>query len=173
MVDVDPLRLRMEIPDRVASQVAIGDRVRVVSSPVRPGAPIGTAQDQPRDGKVARMAPVVDDQNRTLTVEAEIPNDPLLRPGAFVRAEIELRHSTRALMVPSQAVVVFAGLEKVLRVEDGKALETVVVTGRKHDGLTELQTGLEPGVPVILEPATLQSGDEVDVVEGHSRAEAR
>jgi RND family efflux transporter MFP subunit len=173
VVDVDPLRLRMDIPDRVASKVVVGDRVHVVTSSAAENARVEAEQGHSREGKVARIAPVVDDQNRTLTIEAEIPHDPLLRPGAFVRAEIELGHSTRALMVPSQAVVVFAGLEKVLRVEGGKALETVVVTGRKEDGLTELLSGLQPGVQVILEPATLQSGDEVEVVQGHSHAEAR
>lgn len=162
VVDLDPLRLRLDIPERAASKVALGDLVSVSAS-----------DGQVHQGKVARIAPVVDEQNRTLTVEAEIPLDAQLRAGGLVRAEIELGHTARVSMVPSSAVVVFAGLEKVLRVEQGRALETVVVTGRKQEGWTELVRGLAAGVDVIVEPATLQSGDAVDVLEEHSRAEAR
>ena len=40
-------------------------------------------------GRVARLSPAIQEQNRTLAIEAEIPNDNgLLRPGSFARAAI-------------------------------------------------------------------------------------
>ncbi|MDB4975245.1 MAG: arcA [Myxococcaceae bacterium] len=162
IVDVEPLRLRLEIPERAVSKVRLGDSVRVLPD-----------EEQAYEGRVLRIAPMVDEQNRTLSIEAEVPSHGVLRAGSFVRAEIELGQSARVLMVPTRSVVVFAGLEKVLRVVDGKAVESVVKTGRTEGGLTEIRSGLLEDAWVIVDPNSLATGDLVEVSQEHSRAEAR
>jgi RND family efflux transporter MFP subunit len=115
-------------------------------------------------GRVTRLSPAIQEQSRTLTVEAEVPNERgTLRPGAFARAEIVTSTDQPALFVPAQAIVVFAGIEKVITVQDGKAVERRVQTGR-HDGeRVEIVEGLRAGEPVVVEPGNLAGGQPVTV----------
>jgi multidrug efflux pump subunit AcrA (membrane-fusion protein) len=73
---------------------------------------------------VVRLSPALEEANRSLIVEAEVDNTQgLLRPGSFARAEILTESGGDSLLVPASALVVFAGIEKVVTVKDGKALE--------------------------------------------------
>lgn len=159
IVRIDPLRLRLEIPDHAASKVTVGQVVRLIFGPGHEHA-----------GKIARLSPAIDEQNRTLTVEAEVPNPGELRPGSFVRARIEIG-SESVLAIPTRAIVVFAGIEKVITVDQGKALETVISTGRRAGDLTEVKTGLDEGREIVLEPGNLQSGDPVEPSDSPDRAQ--
>ena len=164
IVRVDPLRLRLEIPERSANGVSVGQEVELFSSDERRFA-----------GKIARVAPALDEQNRTLSVEAEIPNpERALKPGSFVRAEVLLGAADTVVAVPSSAIVVFAGIEKVISIKDGKALELVISSGRQSGGMTEVKSGLSLGTEVVLEPGNLQTGDPVEasITRDKSRAEA-
>jgi multidrug efflux pump subunit AcrA (membrane-fusion protein) len=119
LVKMNPLRLRAEVPEREAQSVRGGQRV---------GARVeGGAHDY--EGRIRRLSPTISEQNRVLVVEAEISNDGTLRPGAFVSAEIETDESGTAVTVPTSAIVTFAGIEKVITVENGKAKEKPVTTG--------------------------------------------
>src|SRR5205085_474861 len=74
-------------------------------------------------GRIVRLSPVINQQNRVLVVEAEIANPGSLRPGGFAHAEIVTNSGDTAVTVPASAVVTFAGIEKVITVENGKAKE--------------------------------------------------
>jgi RND family efflux transporter MFP subunit len=153
VVDIDPLRLRLSLPERDASQVRTGQVVKLLAEP---GAPAG------HQGVVARLAPSLDPASRTLLVEADIPNPGGLRPGNFVRAHIEVG-SRQALTLPADTVVTFAGLQKVITVHEGHAVERPVTTGITQAGRIEITSGLSPGDAVVLAPAGLQQGQPVRV----------
>jgi HlyD family secretion protein len=153
IVSIDPLRLRVEVPEREAARVLVGQSVQVRLD----------ESENVYTGKVARLSPMLNRQNRTLVVEAELANPGTLRPGSFARAVIALGASEPVLAVPSSALVVFAGIEKVIVVEAGKAVEKRVETGRRARGLVEVLDGLEPDQAVVREPGTLQQGQPVSV----------
>jgi RND family efflux transporter MFP subunit len=164
IVRIDPLRLRLEIPERSANGVRVGQEVQLFAE-----------ADQRYAGKIARVAPALDEQNRTLTVEAEVPNpEQVLKPGSFVRAEVVLGAADNVVAVPTSAIVVFAGIEKVIVIKDGKAQEQVIQSGRRNADMTEVKSGLTLGTEVVLEPGNLQTGDPVEpnTSEAKSRAEA-
>jgi multidrug efflux pump subunit AcrA (membrane-fusion protein) len=115
-------------------------------------------------GRVVRLAPIVQELNRTLTVEAEVPNERgALRPGAFARAEIITEAAQPVLTVPSSALVVFAGVEKVLVVRGGKTAEVRVQTGRRLGEEIEIVEGLKRGESVVDRPGNLTGGQVVTV----------
>lgn len=149
LVRISPIRLRLEIPEREARLVRLGQAVRVRSE----------GEASVWTGKVARISPALEEASRSLVVEAEIPNlDGALRPGAFVKAEIDSDAGGPALVVPASAVVVFAGIEKVVGVKDGKALEHPVVTGRRAGDVVEIVSGLTDGDLVVAAPGNLATG---------------
>ena len=112
-----------------------------------------------------RLAPAIDPQSRTLLVESDIKNPGHLRPGSLVTAQI-IVDSRPAPSVPATAIVRFAGLSKVITVEDGKAKEKQVVTGKTAGDRVEIVSGLAVGESVVARPGSLQQGQPVRVVEG-------
>jgi len=152
LVKVSPIRLRLEIPEREARLVRPGQAVRVRSE----------GESAVWTGKVARTSPALEESSRSLVVEAEIPNPAgALRPGAFVKAEIDCDAGGPALVVPASAVVVFAGIEKVVGVKNGKAVERPVVTGRRSGDVVEIVSGLGDGDLVVAKPGNLATGAAV------------
>jgi RND family efflux transporter MFP subunit len=154
LVRIHPLRLVLAVPERSAIGIRVGQEVR-----------IGLEGDPATyRGRVARLSPSIQEQSRTLTVEAEVPNERgALRPGAFARAEVVVAADQPAVFVPASAIVVFAGVEKVLIVQEGRAVERRVQTGRRESGRIEIVSGLAAGERVIVEPGSLVGGQRVTV----------
>ncbi|HEY0174129.1 MAG TPA: efflux RND transporter periplasmic adaptor subunit [Pyrinomonadaceae bacterium] len=155
VVRVNPLRFRGEVPERDAATVRAGQQVRVTVE----------GDGGLYVGRIVRLSPTINQQNRVLVVEAEIANSGGLRPGGFARAEIVTNSGDMAVTVPANAVVTFAGIEKVVTVENGKAKEKPITTGRRADTWTEVLSGVGVGEAVVLDPGNLQSGQPVNVVE--------
>jgi RND family efflux transporter MFP subunit len=154
IVRIHPLRLRVSVPERESTGVRVGQPVRLT---VEGDAAV-------HGGRVVRLAPIVQELNRTLTVEAEVPNERgALRPGAFARVEIITEAAQPVLTVPSSALVVFAGVEKVLVVRGGKTAEVRVQTGRRLGEEIEIVEGLKRGESVVDRPGNLTGGQVVTV----------
>ena len=154
IVRVHPLRLRLSVPEREAASVRRGQPVRVSVD----GDPTAYS------GIVARLSPAVAEQNRTLLIEAEVPNtNGRLRPGSFAKAEVVVQADDRIVTVPATALVTFAGVEKVLTVRDGKSEELRVTTGRRLGDRIEVVAGLKAGQPVVDPPGNLTGGQAVTV----------
>ncbi|MCX6926359.1 MAG: hypothetical protein NT154_24600, partial [Verrucomicrobia bacterium] len=114
-------------------------------------------------GRIARLSPALDDQNRMLMVEADVPSRGSLRPGLFARANIIIDERQESLSVPAEALVTFAGIEKVVVVQEGKALEKVVVTGRRGLDWAEILSGISAGEQIIVNPGGLRTGQPVSI----------
>ena len=151
VVKTDPLRLRLEVPERECILVRTGQVTRLLIE----------GDTNIYSGRIARLSPALDEPTRTLRVEADVPRQGSLRPGLFARAEIVVAEHEEALTVPAEAIIAFAGIEKVVAVQEGKALERVVVTGRRGPGWVEIVSGLAGEQPVVLNPHGLRTGQRV------------
>ncbi|MET0690450.1 MAG: efflux RND transporter periplasmic adaptor subunit [Candidatus Binatia bacterium] len=155
LVRTDPLRLRLAVPEREAGLVRIGQSVDL------------TVEGDPNkyQGRVARLSPSIAENNRTLMIEAEVPNlRGNLRPGSFAKADILVEAGQRIVTVPLNAIVTFAGIEKVLTVAKNSAVEKRVHTGRRLDNQVEILDGISVGEPVIVQPGNLVGGQPVQVI---------
>ena len=155
IVRMNPLRLQAEVSERDAGTVRFGQNVRVTVA----GDPSVYV------GQIKRLSPVIAQQNRMLMVEADVQNDGRLRPGSFAKAEIVTNDAKMAVTVPNTSIVTFAGIEKVIVVQNGKALEKQITTGRRNGDWTEIVAGVNVGDQVIVDPGNLQSGMAVQVVQ--------
>jgi RND family efflux transporter MFP subunit len=161
LVQADPLRLRLEIPERDAPSVAAGQTVRLRL----------TGDTNVYQGILRRLSPALLEASRMLVVEADVPASGALRPGAFVRSEIVINPSQQAVTIPSDALQTFAGVEKVFLHEAGKAVERRVTTGDRGTGWIEITTGLKGGETIIRSPTGLVQGRAV-IVESATHAPA-
>ena len=163
LVKTDPLRLRLEVPERDAATVRLGLRVRLTAE--------GHAKIY--TGELTRVSPAIDELSRMLFVEADIRNDGLLRPGLFSRAQIVTMNDDPGLAVPPNALITFAGLEKVVSILEGKTLEKIVTTGRRGADWVEILSGLKAGEMVVVEPGNLRTGQPVNVTASPSTQTSR
>jgi RND family efflux transporter MFP subunit len=153
VVKQHPLRLQLAVPERAATTLRVGQPVRVSVE----------GDSNSYEGRVSRVSPAIEEGTRTLPVEAEIPNqNGRLRPGTFARADIVTANDP-AIVVPQEAIVMFAGIEKVLLVKNGKASEQRVRTGLRLGDRVELLEGVSPGDVVILTPGGLADGSAVTI----------
>jgi RND family efflux transporter MFP subunit len=155
VVRMHPLRLRVAVPERESAAVRVGQEVGV------------SVEGDPNVhlGRVVRLSPAIEESNRTLMVEAEVPNTTgALRPGSFARADIVTSADLPVVFVPVASLVTFAGLERVFMVQDGRAVEKRVRTGRRQGDQVEITEGLSAGDVVVLEPGNLVHGQAVNVI---------
>jgi len=155
IVRMNPLRLQAQVPERDAATVRFGQNVRVSVD----------GDSRIYVGQIRRLSPVIAQESRMLMVEADVPNDGNLRPGSFAKAEIVTNDAKMAVTVPNNAIVTFAGIEKVIVIQNGKALEKPITTGRRSGEWTEILAGVNVGDQVIVDPGNLQSGMAVEVVQ--------
>ena len=154
LVRMHPLRLQADVPERDASSVKVGQQVTVLVE--------GDTTEYA--GRVVRVSPAIDEQSRSLRIEAEVGNERgTIRPGSFATANIIVAAETPAIVVPTSSVVTFAGVEKVLTVADGKVVEKRVELGRREGSSVEVLKGLQIGERVIVEPGNLVDGEAVRV----------
>jgi len=162
LVQTDPLRLRLEVPERDSVTVRVGQTVRVTVE----------GDTNVYRGVLARTAPAIRAENRMLEVEADVPNPGGLRAGLFARARIILNANDETVSVPARSLIVFAGIEKVVIARDGKATEKMVTTGRRDGDWVEIVSGVSAGETVVLDPAGIRTGQPLIVGQPASGAMA-
>lgn len=150
-------RSRLEVDASVAEAELLairpGDGVRVTD-------PAGRSLT----ASVRELAPSVDSTSRLGTVRIDLPADSGLKPGMFVRVEIETEPRI-ALAVPRQALVWRAGGAGVFLVHtDASVALKPVATGRQMEDLVEITSGLAENQRIVSEGAAfLNDGDKVQV----------
>jgi multidrug efflux pump subunit AcrA (membrane-fusion protein) len=137
VVKINPLRVRIDIPEQAIPTVSVGQSVSLTTS---------AWPDRNFSGRVARISPNVTPTSRTLTVEAEIENgNGVLKPGQFATVRILQSRAAPAVLVPSRAVRTESGVSRVFVIKDGKALERQVQVGQGEGDLVEIKSGVAVG----------------------------
>ena len=134
IVRTNPLRVRIDIPEQAIPQVRIGQSVSATTS---------AWPDKSFSGHIARIAPSVTANSRTLTVEAEIDNSSgALKPGQFATVRILQPKPVPAVLVPARAVITDAGVSRVFVIKDGHAEQRLVQLGITEGDLIQLKSGV-------------------------------
>jgi len=142
LVADDPVKYRAQVPEKFLSQVKTGQQVRVQVA----------AYPEIFQGAVSRISPAVDRTSRTFEVEMLLPNPTgKLQPGSFATGNILTRVEEKVTLVPTSALVTFAGVTKVFTVENGKAVEKKIETGQRVGDNVEVVSGLNDPVPVVIQ----------------------
>ena len=140
VVRINPLRVRIDIPEQAIPEVNVGQSVSITTS---------AWPDKNFSGRIARISPNVTPTSRTLTVEAEIENaSGALKPGQFATVRILQARPQPALLVPARAVRTESGVSRVFVIKDGHALERIVQLGQADGDLVEIKGGVAADEPV-------------------------
>lgn len=135
VVRINPLRVRIDVPEQSIGSIGVGQSVSVV---------ISSYPDRSFSGRVARILPSVAATSRTLTVEAEIDNpNNELKPGQFATVRVLQSKSSPAVLVPQKAVRTESGSSRVFIInKEGRAEERLVQVGQPEGDLIEIKNGI-------------------------------
>ena len=141
IVDLSTVWVNADIYEFELGQIRLGQRASITLS-YFPGRVF--------TGKVAWIAPVLDEKTRTVKVRLEFPNaDFTLKPEMYTNVEISI-DAGRKLAVPDEAVL-DSGLRKVVFLDkgDGRFAPAEVKLGGKYDNYYEVLAGLSPGEKIL------------------------
>ncbi|HEV8484091.1 MAG TPA: efflux RND transporter periplasmic adaptor subunit [Blastocatellia bacterium] len=158
IVNADPLRVRLKVPEKMAAWVRTGQVVTVA---------VEAYPDRSFSGKISRINPSVEQQTRSYEVEALIENhERLLKPGFFVKASIPSSNVVDAVFVPRGALLYVYGMYKVFTVQGDTLKEREVKIGERADESVEVMEGLSVGERVAIPIAgqELKDGARIEVV---------
>jgi RND family efflux transporter MFP subunit len=155
IVNVDPLRVRLKVPEKMAAWVPVGQPVTIS---------VEAYLERTFSGKIWRISPSVDPQTRTFDAEALIENhEKLLKPGFFVKATIQSNRVEDVLYIPQQALSYAYGIYKVYEVKEDKLKETEVKLGDRVGQDVEVIGGVSQGdhLAVATEGQELKEGSTI------------
>ncbi|HEU5238886.1 MAG TPA: efflux RND transporter periplasmic adaptor subunit [Pyrinomonadaceae bacterium] len=134
IVSLNPLRVRIDVPEQSIPQVHVGESVSVT---------VAAYPDRSFAGRVARISPSVTPSSRTMTVEADVDNpNAELKPGQFATIRILLPQSAPAVLVPQRALRTISGATYVFVIKNGFAQQRLVQMGQTEGDLIELKSGI-------------------------------
>ncbi len=123
LAQTSKLRLVLPIPESAASQIHLGDPVKVRVQ----------ALNRDIEGKVSRFADSLDRQTRTMETEIDFDNrDGGLIPGMYAETQVSLREKKDAITVPLEAVT-----------RNGDDATVLVVNARNEIEERHIKLGLE------------------------------
>ncbi len=150
VVRVNPLRVKLTIPEQFIAAVGIGQPV---------GFGVDAYPGREFEGKVRYVSPALQADQRALIVEAIVPNPgDELKPGLFATARIEQPARTPGILVPLTAVQTTGGTGRVFVVSGDHVEERIVTTGQTVGQSIEITKGLKAGEQV----ATKNVGQLID-----------
>ncbi len=162
LVQIDALRFRGTLPERLAGRLQIGQTVRLSIESV----------EDTIEAKVTRINPGLDMASRSLTFEALIDNSRgNLRAGLFAEAEVTIDPDAKAVVIHESSLLEFAGSQKTWKIVDGTAKEQVVRPGRRSQKMVEILDGLSAGDQILVN-ATLGRVAKVEP-EGSDKSATR
>ena len=161
---LDPIRLRLQVPERQSAGIAVGQRVVA-----RVEALGGLAVE----GRVTAVSATLDPATRSVIVEAQVPNPSgRIRAAMFATAELALPNTERAVFVPREAIAEDPNTNssRVFVVEGDVVRLRVVQAGPAVEDGVRIVSGVSPGERVATSAlADLFDGAKVTLVERATR----
>jgi cobalt-zinc-cadmium efflux system membrane fusion protein len=142
VADLSVIWVDCSVPLKDIGMLAVGDQMNVRA----------TVSDQVGEGKIIYIAPLADEQSRTVMVRGAIENsDRVWRPGTPVDVRAIAKSGEASLAVPNSSLVDFEGSKAVfVRLENGSFVPTPVETGEIDEEFTGILKGLSGTETIVI-----------------------
>lgn len=156
LVKTNPLRLRLDVPERMAPWVKIGQIASVE---------VEAFEGQKFPGKIWRVSPSVDSAKRTFIAEALIDNPGMrLKPGSYAKARIPTDKTDTIVLLPTKAVQYVLGSNKAYVIKDGVIDAREVRVGERFETDVEILEGVVAGeIVATTNLPKLDTGSKVEI----------
>lgn len=144
LVDLDPVKVEVDVPERYLGQVTIGQRIQFA---------VAAFPKDTFEGEVYFISPQLSPVTRTALMKARIPNPDLkLKAGMFASLALTVQLRDAAIVIPEPALM-SNGDDVSVFVLDAKNTAQIrpVKLGLRLAGRAEVVSGLAPGDRVVVE----------------------
>ena len=161
VVEISRLKLIVNVVEKDLRMVTAGD-VGIVEVDAYPG--------EKFNGRIARVAPVLDPATRTASIEIEIPNsDARLKPGMYARISLTVEERKNTLVAPKNAVIDFENKRGVwMPSEDRRAHFVPVTLGIEGPEQIEILAGLKEGDRFVTTGAAAVRNNDQLIIAGEA-----
>ena len=144
LVDLDPVKVEVDVPERYLSQVFLGQTIQFV---------VAAFPTERFSGEVYFIAPQLTSSTRTALIKARIPNPAAkLKGGMYANLDLTLQLRESAIVVPEPALMHNGDVITVFVVDEtGIAQVRPIQVGIRLAGKAEVLTGLKEGEKVVVE----------------------
>lgn len=157
LMDYSRLLMEINLPEKNITSIHLGQDVAI------------TNYTLPKDtlkAKINELSPVVSTETRTFKGRLVIDNPELkLRPGMFVKADIEVARRDSAIVISKEIIVSGNRGKTVYVVEKGASRERIITTGLENETSVEVIEGLKKNERVVTKGfETLRNNSKVKII---------
>jgi len=157
LMDYSKLLMEINLPEKNITSINVGQEVYI------------TNYTLPKDtlkAKINELSPVVSTETRTFKGKLLIDNPQLkLRPGMFVKADIETARRDSAIVISKEIIVSGNRGKTVFIVEKGAARDRIITTGLENETMVEVIEGLKKNERVVTKGfETLRNNSKVKII---------
>lgn len=141
LMDYSQLSMEVNLPEKSMPTIKIGQEVYI------------TNYTMPKDtlkAQIGELSPVVNTETRTFKGKVLINNTDLkLRPGMFVKADIEVDRRDSVIIIPKEVILSGARGKTVYVIERNNSQARIIKTGLENEKMVEVTDGLRKNDRIV------------------------
>ncbi|MCZ2459707.1 MAG: efflux RND transporter periplasmic adaptor subunit [Chitinophagales bacterium] len=137
---LDKIKIDFTIPEQYSKIITIGKIVDIE---------MDAMNSVKKKARIVAVEPQVNQQTRNLLIRAILENG-TANPGAFVKVYVDAGDNSKAIMVPTNAIIPEDKNNQLILVKNGRASFVDVETGYRQADNVEISKGVNPGDTVIV-----------------------
>jgi membrane fusion protein (multidrug efflux system) len=158
LMDYSRLLMEINLPEKSISTIHVGQEVDI------------TNYTLPKDtlkAKINELSPVVSTETRTFKGKLLIDNSELkLRPGMFVKADIEVARRDSAIVIPKEIIIAGNRGKTVYLYEKEAVRSRIITTGLENETSVEVIEGLKKNDRIVTKGfETLRDNSKVKIIK--------
>jgi len=158
LMDYNNLLMEVNLPEKYLSTIKTRQPVKITNY---------TLPEDTLTAEINELSPVVNNETRTFKGKILIDNhEQKLRPGMFVKADIEVARKDSAIVIPKDIILSGSRGKTVYIVQKGAAQRRTITTGLESETEVEVVSGLKRNDRLVIKGyETLRDRSKVKIVK--------
>ena len=158
------MKIALDIPEKYLSKISLGDEAKIT---------VDSYQGEVLVGKVTRISPVVNLENRAAPIEITLDNQGReLRSGMFARVTLVVEKHSAVPVVMKESIIGKEPNTYIYLIENNKAVLKKIMVGAHQGPYYQVKEGVQEGdSAVIMGQGRLHDNAQVLVEEDNSQGD--
>ena len=158
VMDYSKLMMDVNLPEKYLTTIKLGQEVNITNY---------TLPNDTLKAQISELSPVISTETRTFMGKMTINNPDLkLRPGMFVKADIEIARKDSAIVIPKEIIMAGGRGKTVFIIDRGAAQRRTITTGLENEKYVEVIEGVKANTRLVVKGfETLRDQSKVKIVK--------